>query len=49
MTTYLVDLQRQYADHEGGLGMIDVVLASLAHRGGARSELGSERDPQPEY
>jgi CRP-like cAMP-binding protein len=50
MTTYLVDIQRQYADHEGGLGMVGTVLGSLMHRSsGARSELRSERDPEPEY
>ena len=50
MTTYLADLQHQYADHEGGLGMVDVVLGSLMHKlGHAQSELGSERDPDPEY
>ena len=43
------DIQHQYADHEGGLGMIDVVLTSLMHRTGTRSELASERDPYPEY
>jgi CRP/FNR family cyclic AMP-dependent transcriptional regulator len=48
MTTYLVDLKEQYADHEGGLGMVDVVLESLL-RAGSRSQLGSERDPDPEY
>ena len=48
MTTYLVDLKEQYAEHEGGLGMVDVVLESLM-RGGTRSHLGSERDPDPEY
>ena len=49
MTTYLADLQHQYADHDGGLGMVDVVLGSLMHKPGTRSELGSERDPHPEY
>lgn len=49
MTTYLVDLQHQYADHEGGLGMVGTVLGSLMHQPGKRSELGSERDPDPEY
>ena len=29
VTTYLADLKHQYADHEGGLGMVDVVLGSL--------------------
>jgi CRP/FNR family transcriptional regulator, cyclic AMP receptor protein len=49
MTTYLADIKQQYADHEGGLGMVDVVLGSLMRSSGARSELGSERDPDPEY
>ena len=49
MTTYLADLKQQYADHEGGLGMVDVVLDRLMRTSGARSELGSERDPDPEY
>ena len=49
MTTYLADIKQQYADHEGGLGMVDVVLGSLMRSSGARSELGSERDPNPEY
>jgi CRP-like cAMP-binding protein len=49
MTTYLADLQHQYADHEGGLGMVNVVLGSLTHAPSERSQLGSERDPEPEY
>lgn len=49
MTTYLSDLKQQYADHETGLGMVDVVLGRLMRASGARSELGSERDPEPEY
>lgn len=49
MTSYLVDIKRQYADHEGGLGMVDVVLGTLMQDPGARSELGSDRDPDPEY
>jgi CRP/FNR family transcriptional regulator, cyclic AMP receptor protein len=50
MTTYLADLQRQYADHEGGLGMVGAVLGSLMHRpSNTRSTLQSERDPEPEY
>lgn len=49
MTTYLADIRRQYADHEGGLGMVDVVLDSLMRGTGARSRLGSDRDPEPEY
>jgi CRP-like cAMP-binding protein len=49
MTGYLADIKNQYADHEGGLGMVDVVLGSLMRGSGARSELGSARDPEPEY
>jgi len=49
MTSYLADLKQQYADHEGGLGMIDVVLGSLMRGAGPTSRLGSERDPDPEY
>jgi CRP-like cAMP-binding protein len=49
MTTYLADLQHQYADHEGGLGMVGTVLGRLMHRPQGRSELGSARDPDPEY
>jgi len=49
MTTYLVDLREQYADHEGGLGMVDVVLGALLRSGAAGTQLGSDRDPEPEY
>jgi CRP-like cAMP-binding protein len=49
MTTYLVDLKHQYADHEGGLGMVDVVLGTLMQSAGPKRELRSARDPDPEY
>jgi CRP-like cAMP-binding protein len=49
MTTYLADLKHQYADHEGGLGMVDVVLGTLMQGDGPRTELRSARDPDPEY
>jgi CRP-like cAMP-binding protein len=49
MTTYLADLKQQYSDHEAGLGMVDVVLGRLMRTPGTRSELGSDRDPDPEY
>jgi CRP/FNR family transcriptional regulator, cyclic AMP receptor protein len=49
MTTYLVDLKQQYADHEGGLGMVDVVLGTLMQGAGPKKELRSARDPDPEY
>jgi CRP-like cAMP-binding protein len=49
MTSYLADLKHQYADHEGGLGMVDTVLGSLLRSPGPRTMLRSERDPEPEY
>ncbi len=49
MTGYLVDLRTQYADHEGGLGMIDEVLASLTHAASVEVEAGSEREPEAPY
>jgi CRP-like cAMP-binding protein len=49
MTTYLADLKKQYAQHEGGLGMVDTVLDSLMRAPASRARLTSERDPEPEY
>jgi CRP/FNR family cyclic AMP-dependent transcriptional regulator len=49
MTTYLVDIKQQYGHHEGGLGMVDVVLDTLMRSSGTRTQLGSDRDPNPEY
>jgi CRP-like cAMP-binding protein len=49
MTGYLADLRRQYADHDGGLGMIDEVLASLSHATPIAVEPGSEREPDAPY
>jgi CRP-like cAMP-binding protein len=49
MTGYLADLSRQYADHEGGLGMIHEVLASLSHTAPIDVEPGSEREPDAPY
>jgi CRP-like cAMP-binding protein len=49
MTGYLADLRRQYADHGGGLGMIDEVLASLSHSAPIDIEPGSEREPDAPY
>ena len=40
MTTYLADIKQQYADHEGGLGMVDTVLGTLMQTAAPRSELG---------
>ncbi len=47
--SFLSDLQHQYRDHEGGLGMIGEVLDTLAHHHGEPVSPGSERDPDPLY
>ena len=48
--SFLSDLQHQYRDHEGGLGMIGEVLGALAHHHGPTDvSPGSERDPDPLY
>jgi CRP-like cAMP-binding protein len=49
MTTYLADLKHQYADHEGGLGMVDSVLGTLMRTQTKRTRIVSARDPDPEY
>ncbi len=49
MTTYLADIKLQYGDHDGGLGMLDVVLGGLLRSSSGHSVLGSERDPEPEH
>ena len=46
---YLADLRRQYADHEGGLGMIGDVLAQLSRAPVTRVEPGSERELESPY
>jgi CRP-like cAMP-binding protein len=47
MTTYLVDLKRQYEGSDDHFGMIDEVLETLSHAQRAEHEPGSERDPDP--
>jgi CRP-like cAMP-binding protein len=47
MTTYLVDLKRQYEGNEEHFGMIDDVLETLSHSQRAGHEPGSDRDPDP--
>jgi CRP-like cAMP-binding protein len=47
MTTYLVDLKRQYEGSDDHFGMIDEVLETLSHSQRAEHEPGSERDPDP--
>lgn len=48
--SFLSDLQHQYRDHDGGLGMIGDVLGALAHHHGpTHLSPGSDRDPDPLY
>ena len=45
-TTYLVDLKRQFEDHDNHFGMVDEVLESLLHHQDELSP-GSDRQPDP--
>lgn len=47
VTTYLVDLKRQYASHSNHLGMVSEVLASLVYQQPGDFNPGSDRDPGP--
>jgi CRP-like cAMP-binding protein len=47
MTTYLVDLKRQYEGSGDHFGMIDEVLETLSHAQRSEHDPGSERDPDP--
>jgi len=47
VTTYLVDLKRQFEGHEGHLSMVDEVLETLVHHQGEESTPGSDRHPDP--
>ena len=47
MTSYLVDLKHQFADHDSHLGMVDEVLEVLVHHQGEEHSPGSDRDPDP--
>jgi len=47
MTTYLVDLKRQFEGRGDHLGIIDEVLDTLMHAQDEEHEPGSERDPDP--
>ena len=49
MNGYLADLTRQYADHDGGLGMIGDVLAELSVATVAEVEPGSDREHDVPY
>jgi CRP-like cAMP-binding protein len=48
LTTYLVDLKRQYEHHDDHLGMVDDVLETLSHQQRHSFTPGSDRDPDPE-
>ena len=47
VTSYLVDLKRQYRDREDHLGMVDEVLDSLAHEQGTGFIPASELPVEP--
>lgn len=47
VTTYLVDLKRQFEGHESHLSMVDEVLETLVHHQPAGSTPGSDRHPDP--
>lgn len=44
MTKYLVDVKRQLSDEEGHLGMLGLIVDTLAHHQ-ATAQPGSARDP----
>jgi CRP-like cAMP-binding protein len=45
LTSYLDDLRSQYADQDGHLAMVDVVLSRLASHPPSEIEPGSDRSP----
>jgi CRP-like cAMP-binding protein len=45
VTSYLVDLKRQFEDRDNHLGMVDEVLESLVHQQQQDFMPGSDRDP----
>jgi CRP-like cAMP-binding protein len=45
VTTYLVDLKRQFEDHTSHLGMVDEILETLLHQQRHNFTPGSDRDP----
>ena len=46
LSTYLVDLKRQFEDRADHLGVVDVVLETLAHQQRSTFTPGSDRDPE---
>jgi len=49
VNAFLVDLQNQYRDVDGGLGLIGEVVRGLAGHHGDGLDPGSEREPDPLY
>jgi CRP-like cAMP-binding protein len=49
LTKYLADVRQQYADREGHLGLVDVVLESLSVHQGAVADPGSDRERDAPY
>jgi CRP/FNR family transcriptional regulator, cyclic AMP receptor protein len=47
VTTYLVDIKRQFEDHSGHLGMVDEILETLLNQQRSTFSPGSDRD-EPE-
>jgi CRP-like cAMP-binding protein len=45
VTSYLVDLERQFEDRSDHLGMVDDVLETLVHQQAEEFTPGSDRDP----
>jgi hypothetical protein len=45
VSTYLVDLKHQFAEHDNHLAMVDDVLETLVHQQNRRFTPGSDRDP----
>jgi CRP/FNR family cyclic AMP-dependent transcriptional regulator len=49
LTRYLVDVRAQYSGRDDHLGVVDVVLESLAHHQGATPDPGSDRESEAPY
>jgi CRP/FNR family transcriptional regulator, cyclic AMP receptor protein len=49
VTSYLVDVKRQFEEHNDHLGIVDDVLESLIHDQSAHTDMdrGSDREPDP--
>ena len=46
VTGYLVDLKRQFEDHDDHLGIVDEILETLVHDQTAEFTPGSDREPE---